>query len=644
MDSQKVSTTEILNEESSQKLSENQHEQNSSQQQDSSSVTILSNEEINSENVSQPTDIEMANLKPKKQTKMENFLNQASKGEKRPREVMIFSAPSKRTTSISRIRDVNKRPFDFSKMKKTLFPETSSLSGEINETAEQEPKRTTTPSYWGENSKASEQHKTISVNTENKNKSSQQKAKPPPIVISTGGGGEIKMLTNRINNQPGSFLIETKKDRQGTKTVTTESWDDYEKFIQLLKDKKHHFHTYSSQESLKKYVLYGLPDMEISELEKELQTVKITPVKIVKMTMKNKRHEKDDDQNYLLYFKKDEGQGGNFLEFLRNIKNVSCFKVKWADYKNRQTGPSQCSKCLQFGHGQNGCNKPSICFRCSEQHDSKTCQYISKETNKVPLGKLKCFFCGEKHTAIFTGCKARQEIIEKWKSKSKNGNNRNQNKTAGHYSYGQLGQRRNNPPTPHRPERSTRNVQHAPKPQWRKEHVEPSTSGTQKPVHQKQAPVNHKPRNTNPPPNHKPSNQGNKHNSNNQQKNEERGKNWEKNQRRKQSKHIKNNNQQQKPKQDVEIMDSENISPPSQTANEVFPEPSFSGDVENQNITNNQQAQSISDENIPETEQSKCKYLISELLKIIAKNPEFLNEILQAIGSTAKNTENNNGL
>lgn len=619
-------------------LSQNQHGLNSSQQQHSSSVTILNIEEIFSEDVSQAADIEMTNLKPKKQISIKKFLNEASKAEKRPREVIVPNALLKRVANESKPKDGNKPLFVLPPVKKASSSGVPYLFG----SPEQEKKRSTTSSYWGENSKTSEQQKTIFVNTESNNNKSQQKSKPPPIVISTGGAGEIKRLTNEINNQPGSFLIETKKGKQGTKTVTTESWDYYEKFIQLLKDKKHHFHTYSSQEPLKKYVLYGLPDMEISELEKELQTVKITPVKIVKMTMKHKRHEQDDDQNYLVYFKKDVEQGGNFLEFLRKIKIVSSFKIKWADYKNRQAGPSQCSKCLQFGHGQNGCNKPSVCFRCSEQHDSKTCQYISKETNKVPLGKLKCFFCGEKHTAIFTGCKTRQEIIEKWKSKSQNGNNQNQNKTAGHYSYGQ---RRNNPPTPHRPERSTRNVQHAPKPQWRKEYMEPSTSGTQKPVHQKQVPVNHKPRNTNPPPNHKPSNQGNKNNLNNQQNNKERGKHWKKNQRKKQNERI-NNNQHQKPKQDVELMDSEDISATSQTSNEVFPEPSFSVEVVNRNITTNQQAQSTStrDKNISEIEESKCKYLISELLKLIAKNPEFIDEILQAIGSSAKNTAYNNGL
>jgi hypothetical protein len=41
---------------------------------------------------------------------------------------------------------------------------------------------------------------------------------------------------------------------------------------------------------------------------------------------------------------------------------------------------------------------------------------------------------------------------------------------------------------------------------------------------------------------------------------------------------------------------------------------------------------------------SKCKSLISELLKFIAKNPEFIEEIIQAIGPHAKNTANNNGL
>jgi len=533
---------------------------------------------------------------------------------------------------------------------------------------EQEAKKSTTSTYWGESSKSTDQQpapKTISETSEsNKNKSqqksdqqpapktfsetsesnknkSQQKSKPPPIVIDTGGGAEIRMLANKINNQPGSILVNVKKDGKKSKFVTTESWEDHKKLIQLLKEKQHHFHTYSSQEPLMKFVLYGLPDMEISDLEKELQMEKVAPVKIVKMTMKNKRHEKDDDQNYLLYFKKEEAQGGNFLEFLKKIKNVNGFKVNWAYYKNRQTGPAQCSKCLQFGHGQLDCEKPSICFRCSEQHDSKTCQYISKETNKVPLEKLKCHFCGEKHTAISPVCKIRQQIIEKWKSKSKNGNNRNQYKPAGQQK--QSGQWRNTPPTTHRAEKSNKPQQQASQKQPSNDSA-PSTSGRQQTVCQKTAPVKNKTQTNIPPPSNNPLNQGNSTN------NTERGKNWAKQQKKRKNKKTnknknKSNSQSLKSKQAAEPMDSEDVSHPTQTTNEVDSESTFSGNVVIQNSQSVQQTQGTSkdDENITELVESKCKSLISELLEFIAKNPEFLEKILQAIGSTAKNTTNNNG-
>ncbi|XP_070509986.1 uncharacterized protein [Chironomus tepperi] len=244
-------------------------------------------------------------------------------------------APAKKISSASKKKDDNKKQFDFSNARTNLYDDRFF-------------------NFSGDNSKAPEQPKQseISSSSKDNNLTSQQKPKPPPIHITSGGGQEIRRLMNQINNQPRSFMINVKKDKLKTKVVSTESWDDYDRFIKLLREKQHHFHTYANQEPQMKFVLYGLPMMEIVDLEKELKTENISPVKIVKMTMKQRRHENDDDQNYLLYFNK--VQEGNILENLRKVNCVYGFKVKWAKYNNRRNGPSFCSKCLQFGHGQRG--------------------------------------------------------------------------------------------------------------------------------------------------------------------------------------------------------------------------------------------------------------------------------------------------
>jgi hypothetical protein len=378
-----------------------------------------------------------------------------------------------------------------------------------------------------------------------------------------------------------------------------------------------------------KFVVYGLPAMELEELEKALKAEKVSPVKIVKMTMKQRRH--SDHQNYLLYFKggNEEGEHANLMKTLKNIKCVDGFKVKWDKYKNKRSGPSQCSKCLQFGHGQRGCNKQLVCFRCSEQHDSRTCPHISQEDNKVPLEKLKCHFCGEKHTAISQVCKTRLQIIEKWKAKSMNGNSRNQNKPAGHHSQDQTGQRRNIHPTPRAFERSNKSAHFAPQTQQNRNHV-PTTSRAPIPVNQNSAPVKSKQQNTNTLSTNKPV-QRKQISANNQRKKQRRNKN---------KKTKRNNkNKQQNQNQVVQEMETEVISSP--ILNEAIAESSSNGNAEQQTSTIDVPAQNTSNQSDSEASTSRCMVLLKELFKIIAQNPECLNFVQQAIGSIAKNNTSN---
>ncbi|XP_070495777.1 uncharacterized protein [Chironomus tepperi] len=578
-------TTNLNNEESNLKLSEKQPE---SQQQDSAPVTTLITEDINNE---KQHDIEMENLKTK-QTTMDQFV-QPLRAEKRRSQLEIFSAPAKKISSASKKKDDNKKQFDFSNARTNLYDDRFF-------------------NFSGDNSKAPEQPKQreISSSSKDNNLTSQQKPKPPPIHITSGGGQEIRRLMTQINNQPRSFMINVKKDKLKTKVVSTESWDDYDRFIKLLREKQHHFHTYANQEPQMKFVLYGLPMMEIVDLEKELKTENISPVKIVKMTMKQRRHENDDDQNYLLYFNK--VQEGNILENLRKVNCVYGFKVKWAKYNNRRNGPSFCSKCLQFGHGQRGCNKPLICFRCSEQHDSKTCPYISIETNKVPIEKLKCHFCGEKHTAISQECNIRKQIIEKWKAKSTNDNNRNQNRPSGEQQRiprNPAGQR-NAPPTSKAGERSGGSDQFTSQRPARSI-PEPVPTTSRKPASETSAPVTIKSQNNHPQ--QKPSNQGNQ---NKTRRNRRRGRNGNNNR----SKPKTNNNHQQNSTQVVEIMDLDFNSLTLET-NKVDPEPSSSGNTKEQISP----AQGTIDE---------CMFFINSFIEIITKKPEYLKEeqVQQAIG------------
>ena len=250
-----------------------------------------------------------------------------------------------------------------------------------------------------------------------------QGGKPPPIVINGGSAEEIRRMANSINNQPRSFTITIKKDRFATKTVIASNMEDYKKLVENLKNKQYQFHTYpTKEEPLMKFVLYGLPVMDPQDIISELNELNISTAKVVQMSMKRRRHA--DDQNYLLYFKseKHKGEQESFLKKLNYIRSLYGYRIRWAKYENKRGGPSQCSKCLQFGHGAQGCYKTTICFRCTGNHPADKCEFVSSVDNRVPKENLKCHFCGEQHTSVWQHCKARLEIIEKWKGKSVKGN------------------------------------------------------------------------------------------------------------------------------------------------------------------------------------------------------------------------------
>lgn len=569
-------------------------------EQSTNASTILNNETDTCEIVSEQHDEDPKNLKtPKatKQTSLDKFVIQSSKTEKRKNSQdsspEIMSAPSKKQSTSRRINRDNKKVFHFSSTK-ILFPKETSDDMETETVAPVDEIRNPSEQQTAQI--------TISESTD-ENKTVQQKP-PPPIVIKTGGGNEIRQLTNKINNQPRSFLINIKKDDIKTKIVTATNWSDYEKFIVLLKEKQHHFHTFSSQEPQIKIVLYGLPAMEISEVQEELQAVNILPARIIKMRMRPKRHKDDDDQNYLLYFKKSKEQNVDFLKNLQKIKRVACFKVRWSNYKNKQNGPTQCSRCLQFGHGQRGCQHPSICFRCAEKHEANSCPHLSAEDKKVPLSKLKCHFCSEKHTAISPACKIRLQIIEKWieKSKSKQANNQYIEKPVVRHQTN-----RSAPCTSQCSQKAPQATTTSNRYSWRNPDIPP---------------VNAKPQSTKPTPANKSAPQVNQNNAN------------------KQNNHVNNKQRKQQNAKPVakdvkpkDIQRSNNI--------EVDLQPSCS------KITR-KQAMRPSEASVVSTNSQERDSEFADLLKMIMKcilnNPVYLEQLKQAIGTIATNNTINNGL
>ena len=159
--------------------------------------------------------------------------------------------------------------------------------------------------------------------------------------------------------------------------------------------------------------------MELKELKEELNRVGIMPVDIKHIDIKNKRYQ--DQCIYLLYFlKKDNIK----ISTLRQTTGVFNMIIRWEYYTLKVRGPTQCSKCQDFGHGAENCYKDPKCVRCGDLHKSDSCPHLPEPLvddqgnelpgyiAKIPVAKVKCANCKQNHTSNFKGCTSRQEYLQ----------------------------------------------------------------------------------------------------------------------------------------------------------------------------------------------------------------------------------------
>lgn len=157
-------------------------------------------------------------------------------------------------------------------------------------------------------------------------------------------------------------------------------------------------HDIASQKPFK-VVLRGLPDMEISELKVALDELKLQSVQIVKMRRHNQTI-KYRDQLYLVHLLK----GSTTLKELKNIRALFNIIVQWERYNPVHREVTQCSKCLNFGHGQKHCHMKNRCSKCGENHSTSDC--IETEV------KVSCLNCGQQHSTTSRACPKRGDFIK----------------------------------------------------------------------------------------------------------------------------------------------------------------------------------------------------------------------------------------
>lgn len=252
--------------------------------------------------------------------------------------------------------------------------------------------------------------------SDNEDITDQSAAKPKEIKVSpivvTDHSIDINKLTKEMN-----ISCEIKILSIGRK-IFAKTIEDKTKICEALNAKSVNFFSHpDSGDKIFKVVLSGLPEIDIKTITDCLTTdYGLIAKKIIMFNTKS------SNKLYLCEF---DSAVVN-MKKLNDVNAVYHHRVKWLAYKQTRNGPTQCRRCLMFGHGQKFCNRYTACGLCSGNHLTSECTVISVNT-KNPT--YKCFNCASAklphtHRADDETCPFRAKYMEtrtNAKTKSKRG-------------------------------------------------------------------------------------------------------------------------------------------------------------------------------------------------------------------------------
>lgn len=238
--------------------------------------------------------------------------------------------------------------------------------------------------------------------------------KMPPLVIST----EHKEVALTVLAECVQSKMYTLRNMQVGIRVDIPNETEHNTFVNRLKEAKGNFYSYHSPHTKpKRFVLYGLEDMQIESLRTTLSELQIAPTDVKKLNIKKPRYDKQ--AVYLLYY----APGTMTLSELRKIKAIKHVVIKWDHYRPRQQdNVAQCRNCQRLGHSSINCFMPAKCLVCAEQHKTDSCpkripkmdlrRQVDGASAPVDKSYVKCANCGQNHTASYRGCQKRKDFLE----------------------------------------------------------------------------------------------------------------------------------------------------------------------------------------------------------------------------------------
>lgn len=203
------------------------------------------------------------------------------------------------------------------------------------------------------------------------------KTKIAPIVVTNFEKHIQSIVTALELSEP----CEMKLVSVGRK-IYTKSIEDKKKVIDALKTEKIDYFSHPDDEQkIFKAVLSGLPEIATNDIINSLTTShNITATKVIMFNTKS------TSKLYLCHFQKNEVN----MKVLNTIKTCYHHIIKWQPYKPSRKGPTQCYRCMLYGHGISQCMRYAVCSLCSGNHLSNACTKITKDT---PNPVYKCYNC-----------------------------------------------------------------------------------------------------------------------------------------------------------------------------------------------------------------------------------------------------------
>lgn len=251
-----------------------------------------------------------------------------------------------------------------------------------------------------------------------------KKVKISPIVVTTPNI-DIQKIAENVNVQ---FVM---RIMSIGKKVFVESMEDKTKLIEALKANKiDHFSHPDDVDKTYKIILSGLPECDTNSIIDELKTKhEITPTKVTMFITKSV------NKLYLCEFNKNEVNNKK----LNGIQSINQHIIKWQLYKPKRRGPTQCRKCLMYGHGISSCARFTVCALCCGSHLTSTCTTFP-DTIENPI--FRCFNCASSdlphnHKATDPICPFRTKYnttISSMREKSKQNKKQNPNVNNHHQS------------------------------------------------------------------------------------------------------------------------------------------------------------------------------------------------------------------